>query len=179
MADRVVALAWAINISSACSAITSEVSGMTQSSHHFGMIRSLNSSVPSRTLLISIAEPKKPVTTDTAMIAANTPYSTRRAAAGVIRDITMSTRMCSLVRSRCGATKKVEMKRPYSVSSISPTIEGNPNMRRMTSALTPIAMTAITMTASTQRMRTSQPLTQKIRRMPKKISCVRWPDAIS
>src|SRR5262245_40676434 len=160
-------VAWATSISSACSAITNDVSGMTQSSHHFGMIKSLNSRVPSRTVLIRTAGPTNPVNPATAMIAAKTPYSTRRATAGVTRDITMSTGMCSLVRKRCGATKKVEMKRPYSVNSISPMIEGNPNIRRITSALTPIAITAITRIASTHSERISQPLRQKIRRMPK------------
>ena len=52
---------------------------MIQSSHHFGMTRSLKISVASRMLSISIDVPTTPVTTDTAMIAPSTTYSTRRA----------------------------------------------------------------------------------------------------
>jgi hypothetical protein len=125
----------------------------------------LKISVPSRMLSISIDVETTPVTTQMAMIVASTKYSNARAVAGSTRDMAMSTRTCSLVRNRCGAMKNVEMNRPYSVSSIRPMIEGKLNIRRMTSALTPSAMMAITRTASTHRMRTSHPLTQKIRRM--------------
>src|SRR5262249_30247257 len=103
---------------------------------------------------------------------ASTACSTWRAVTGSTRDITTSTRMCSLVRSRCGAAKKVEMNSPYSVSSIRPMIDGNRNIRRTTSALTPTAMAAITTMASTQSARTSQPLSQKISCMREVLSAV-------
>ena len=146
---------------------------MIQSSHHCGMIRSLKISVPARMLLTRIIEPTKPVRIETPMMERERHIPPGGRSAGSTRDITMSTRICSLVRSRCGAAKKVEMNSPYSVSSIRPTIEGNQNIRRITSALIPIAITATTRTASTQRMRTSHPLSRKIRRMQRRLNGLR------
>ncbi len=86
--------------SSACNSMASEVSGMTQSSHHCGKMRSLNSSVPSCTLRAISQPPTTPVTSEISMIVTSTPHSTHLADRGSTRDITMSTRTCSLVRSR-------------------------------------------------------------------------------
>src|SRR3982074_3052486 len=145
--------------------MAADVSGMIQSSHHCGKIKSLNTSVPSRALRSMIMVATMPVTSEISMIVSSTPHSTHLAAPGSTRDMTMSTRICSLVRKRCGATKNVEMKRAYSVSSISPMMDGKPNIRRMTSALMPSIIAAIKAIARMHSARTSQPFSRNTMRM--------------